>query len=682
MNFRSKILSGYLVLTLIFSAGVLVCLQALRPIQRSFDRMAVENLPVLNLIHSIRTLGTLLHGEMQETATLLLAEQTEANRAALSAELLEIGRDREQLMADTREYRRMVELYFPEEIEYIPELQAEVERLVAHSFALEQLAAQVERERHPLLQVPLEELEERFMLVTGNIISHEVSEIRERRDQVSQTVFAARYRIGLAYMLSLIMALAIALLLARRISRPVRRLAAAVDLYGRERKVPEEDHSSADEVGELSRAFSRMAIQLNEQRSQLEQTLEQKSLTLDSAEQTLHRQKQQLAEIEQQLAQMQKMEAIGTLAGGIAHDFNNILSGILGYAQMGQRKLGAEHPVSAYLQSILEAGQRAADLTRQILEFSRQSEHQLVALRVEPVIGEALKLLRASLPSSIGIQFECDAEAESACVMADPTQIHQVVMNLCTNALHAMRDEGGLLSVELALVTQENDLPGPGADCTGGCLRVAITDIGKGIRPEELDRIFEPYYTTKERGEGTGMGLAVVHGIIRKYDGRIQVFSNPGQGTRFEILLPVVPPSVDVEGQAVDLIGGSERILLVDDDALVRSMVEQLLVELGYQVSCAGFSHAALQEFQKDSSAYDLVITDMTMPGLSGLELARALLAQRPDIPLILCTGYSDRVDEQQARDAGIAAFVMKPVLPNELALLVRALLDETTKNE
>ncbi|MCF6179280.1 MAG: response regulator [Geopsychrobacter sp.] len=679
MKILEKILLGYLLLTLIFSIGVFVCLQTLGPVERSFERLADENLAVLNLIHTIRTQGNLLHAEQIKIVYMLSLESSRSIEKTLRADLVELSRTRRQLLEDLGEYGRLVELYFPDEIEYIPSLQMSIEQLLGVVGQVEKMAREM---TDPVLPIPIsrfEEVEERFLAVTAEIVSHELHEIRERREQVNRAVHGARSRIGLAYLLSLGFSLLLAILLARRVAGPIRKLAAAVEDFGSGSQPFPLIVNNSDEIGQLTLSFNQMAAQIEKQRTQQDDRLAQKSASLSSVEYEFEQQRLQLQQIEQQLAQMQKMEAIGTLAGGIAHDFNNILSGIIGYTQMAQRKLGSEHPVHAYLSAVNDAGQRAANLTRQILEFSRQSEHQLVVLQLQPIIEEVLTLLRASLPSTIGILFESSPEAEQACTMADPTQIHQIIMNLCANARHAMREKGGLLTIDLSvqrIAARADDLSVVKLS-SGDYLQLILSDTGHGIAPENLDRIFEPYFTTKQRGEGTGMGLSVVHGIVLKYGGQITASSRLDQGASFRILLPVISGLQQDLPADDEFKSGTERLLLVDDDQLGADMLESLLSDMGYQVITERDGYAAWNRFEQQPDDFDLLITDMTMPGMTGAELAERVLRVKPQLPIILCTGFSDRINRQQAYQAGIKAFATKPLSLAELTKLIRQLLDE-----
>jgi len=380
-------------------------------------------------------------------------------------------------------------------------------------------------------------------------------------------------------------------------------------------------------------------------------------------------------ELAKQLRETQKMEAIGTLAGGIAHDFNNILSAIIGYSEIALQDVATDSRLREYLERVLGAGSRAKELVQQILAFSRQAELEPKPLNITPIVKEALKLLRASLPAFIDFRQNLTSEAT---IQADPTHMHQVVMNLCTNAAHAMEKGGGTLTVALEdmVVSAENaekiqDLtPGPFV-----CL--TVRDTGHGMPHEVVERIFDPFFTTKEIGEGTGMGLAVVHGIIRTHQGAIVVESDPGFGTLFKVYFPIIAGETDRPApQVAPLPIGTERILFTDDEELQVELGREMLARLGYRVTGLTDCRKALAHFRDDPNAFDLVITDMTMPHMTGDVLAAELIAIRPDIPIILCTGYSERITEDDALAAGIKGFIMKPVVMEELARLIRKALE------
>ena len=385
-----------------------------------------------------------------------------------------------------------------------------------------------------------------------------------------------------------------------------------------------------------------------------------------------------VANYERQLQQVLKIQAIGTLAGGIAHDFNNILFPIVGYTELTMDEVPEDSVAHKNLQEILKAANRAKDLVKQILTFSRQSDQERKPIKVQHIITEALRLLRASIPASIeivhAIQDDCGP------VMGDATQIHQVIMNLCTNAYQAMQDTGGKLELILTEIDigYEEMIDKIGMQ-PGKHLRLLVKDEGCGMEASVLERIFEPYYTTKEQGKGTGLGLSVIHGIVKNHGGDISVKSTPGRGTIFQVYLPLIE---DLE-LASELepnngaIRGEERILLVDDEEQIVAMEQQMLENLGYQVTARTDSQEALKVFSEHPQDFDLVITDMTMPYMTGDQLAQKMLDIEPNIPVILCTGFNEIITEEKALAMGIQKFVMKPVVKNDLATTIRSVLDQ-----
>lgn len=383
-----------------------------------------------------------------------------------------------------------------------------------------------------------------------------------------------------------------------------------------------------------------------------------------------------LKNLESQLRQAQKMESIGTLAGGIAHDFNNILTPILGFSEMVMDGLPKGSELRQNQEEVVKAARRASKLVKQILTFSRQGEQDLRPLQVQVVIKEALKLLRASIPTSIKIKDSIDSTCGS--VLADPTQIHQIVMNLCTNAYHAMRETGGVLAVSLAPVVLGADEMKKGL-LAGAYVEMKVSDTGHGMAQLTIDKIFDPYFTTKAKGEGTGLGLSVVHGIVTSFGGQIRVYSEPGKGTTFEIYLPVIESrsvmaEIDV---ATPLPRGEERILLVDDEKSIVRLERMMLEDLGYQVKGFTECEKALKEIRTQSEKIDLVITDMYMPNLTGIQLAQKVLNVRKDMPVILCSGFSEWITEEKAMAAGVHAYIMKPIVKSKLAHVVRKVLDK-----
>ena len=381
--------------------------------------------------------------------------------------------------------------------------------------------------------------------------------------------------------------------------------------------------------------------------------------------------------LERQLLQSQKMEAIGTLAGGIAHDFNNILSAVIGYSELALHDVDQDSPIRQNLRNIYTAGVRARDLVQQILTFSRKDERELRLLPPTPLVKEALKLLRSSLPTTIEISqhFEPDIDP----IMADPTQIHQIIMNLCTNAAHAMEPDGGRLTVVMSQVRlSERDTEFHPNMRPGDYLKLSIQDSGRGIPPEIMPNIYDPYFSTKEKGKGTGLGLAVVHGIVQNLGGAISSYSEPNCGATFNIYIPSHRDEAALEQEKeFNLPCGSEHILLVDDEPTIVEIEAQMLARLGYRVSSAEGSMAALEMFRHAPQDYDLVLTDMTMPKMAGDRLAFEMLAVRPDLPIILCTGFSVNISAEKALEMGIKAFVYKPIVEADLARIVRKVLDE-----
>ena len=382
------------------------------------------------------------------------------------------------------------------------------------------------------------------------------------------------------------------------------------------------------------------------------------------------------AKLEMRLQQAQKMEAIGTLAGGIAHDFNNILAVILGYADLAKEDAPPGTPFETDIDQILIAANRARELVQQILAFGRKTQTALIPLQIQPLLEEGLKMLRSSIPSTISITT--DIEKNCGTIVADPTQVHQILMNLCTNAFHAMEAKGGVLAVSLKTSTIQSDDERPDLHLAPGqYLECTVSDSGEGIQPELLDKIFEPYFTTKEIGKGTGMGLAIIHGIMTSYHGAITVESQVGTGSSFRVYFPVIEKGTlsEIEN-AQEIPHGTERILFVDDEKLLCEMGREILERLGYHVTVRSSSQEALATFRTSPGEFDLVLTDQTMPDISGSDLARQILQIRPDIPIILCTGYSNVIDESSAKLIGIKEFTLKPYSREVLGELVRKVLD------
>lgn len=377
--------------------------------------------------------------------------------------------------------------------------------------------------------------------------------------------------------------------------------------------------------------------------------------------------------MENQLFQAQKMEALGTLAGGIAHDFNNVLGAIMGYTELAIRKTDENASIMKFLKQVDTASKRASDLVKQILTFSRKEKREKEPLQVSLIVKEVIKLLRSSLPATIEIVMKI--EADKAFVLADPTQIHQLMMNLCTNAGHAMSNKGGTLEIRL---TEEIIEPGVYKELKAGPhLRLSVSDTGHGIESELIDKIFEPFFTTKKPGEGTGMGLAVVHGIVNSHNGNISVYSKKGEGTTFSILFPIIVNVIHKKAKEGEVIpGGTENLLLVEDDETLKEAEKNLLAELGYKVTALTSSVEALEMFRNVPDKFDIVVTDFVMPKMTGIQLSQEIHEIKPGLPVIICSGYSDVISQQQAESLGIGDVIMKPIDLATIARSIRKSLD------
>jgi PAS domain S-box-containing protein len=382
--------------------------------------------------------------------------------------------------------------------------------------------------------------------------------------------------------------------------------------------------------------------------------------------------------LENQLIQAQKMEAIGTLAGGIAHDFNNILSGIIGYSELCLKAVQDRPKVRHNMEQVIKAGERAKELIQQILAFSRKAVQEKKPIALAAIIKEVVRFMRASLPTTIQINQTIDETSDV--IMADLTQMHQVLMNMCTNAGHAMKETGGVLEIGLKEVAVDavNLIHHPALK-SGRYLELSVRDTGQGIPQENLGRIFDPYFTTKKTGEGTGLGLAVVHGIVKDHGGDLSVYSEVGKGTIFSIYLPLKEKQAEADRKVEEVVlrGKGETILFIDDEKMVVDFSRELLEELGYRVVTETDPVGAIEVFKNNSDNFDIVITDKTMPRLTGFDVIRKIRAIRADIPVVLCSGYQDKEDMEKLQALGINQLITKPVRMIVLAKAIRDILDK-----
>jgi PAS domain S-box-containing protein len=388
----------------------------------------------------------------------------------------------------------------------------------------------------------------------------------------------------------------------------------------------------------------------------------------------------QQKKLELQAHHDQKMEALGTLARGIAHDFNNILNLIIGYTSISLANTNEKSNISHWLGKILQACERAKELVNQIVTFSRQKEQEKKPVKLNLIVNEVLKLIRPFIKS--GIEFRQNIQKGPAMVKCDPCQFHQVVMNLCTNAAQAMEETGGLLEISLANIDVDENSANRCLDLKpGSYVRLSVSDTGKGMDKKTMERIFEPYFTTKPHGKGTGLGLSVVHGIVKSMEGAIKVYSEPGKGTTFQLFFPRIEIETRQDLKTKKSIPrGTEHILLVDDENVVLELAEEILEDLGYTVTTRISGTEALKTFRENPGTFDLLITDLTMPGMNGKELAAQVLEIRPGFPVILCTGFSTEMAKEDESPKVIQTYINKPILIQEIAETVREVLDKEKK--
>ncbi len=432
--------------------------------------------------------------------------------------------------------------------------------------------------------------------------------------------------------------------------------------------------------------LQRSGEKLELMRDELELIVKERTKSLEKLNKKLANELKERKKIEKdrekvagQLRQSQKMEAIGTLAGGIAHDFNNILSGIIGFTELCRLDAQDNPDLNQKLAKILTASDRAKELIRQIMVFSHTNEYETKPLKLRLIVTEALNLVRASIPSNIDIKKQLKSDGY---VLADLTQIHQVIINLCANAWYAMKETGGSLVVELSDIDiKPGDLEAEYKSMTGRYLLLTVKDTGCGIPPDILEKIFDPYFTTKDKGKGTGLGLSVVHGIVNRFNGCISVESQLGKGTAFKVYIPAFDRPGEGNNNVMDKpmpLGSNETILFVDDESLQTEMAELLLTKLGYNVVTSNDGIKALNIFLHEKDNFDLVITDMMMPKMSGMELAGEIIKIRPDMPIILCSGFNDDIPSNTENYVGIKQFLMKPIGLKELSHTIRKVLSGT----
>lgn len=427
------------------------------------------------------------------------------------------------------------------------------------------------------------------------------------------------------------------------------------------------------ELSEIANRFKEMASEIQNREMSLKEVnkeLQQEIIERKQAEEDKKK-------FEIQLRQAHKMEAIGTLTGGIAHDFNNILGIIIGNTELALDDVPIGNPAHFNLEEIHNASLRAKDIIKQLLSFSRQTDQERKPIKLVPVIQDAIKFLRVSIPKSVDIRQNIDDTSDT--IFADPTQIHQLMLNLCTNAAHAMEDTGGVLEVGIKNVVLDEVSAALYPDLTAGeYVKLTISDTGPGVSPKIKDRIFDPYFTTKDVGKGTGMGLSVVHGIVKSHGGAVIIDSELEKGTTFSIFFQVVEkePVEEIETEE-ELPVGNERILFVDDEAPMVYVGRYRLERLGYKIESTTSPVEALEKFNASPDQFDLVITDMSMPQMTGDRLVKEILKTRPDMPVILCTGFSEKIDEDKAKVIGVRQYIEKPINRRDLAFMVRKVLDE-----
>ena len=521
--------------------------------------------------------------------------------------------------------------------------------------------------------------------VSEKLIRLAKNEVEKSEEKIAKTYRTAAVLLTGITGTGLIIAVFIAFMLHINITRRILRLTRSAErLKGGHLDVTVKE-GPLDELGRLEKAFNYMTARMKKLVRTLEKTVRERTYELRKSNKHLQLEIRDRKQVEDQLRQSHKMEAIGTLAGGIAHEFNNILGIIIGNAELAIDDTPEWNPAHKNISEIKRAGLRAKEVVLQLLSFSRKTEQVQKPIDIAPVIKESIKLIRSSIPSNIEIHDHVPRSSDL--ILADTTQIHQVFINLCTNAAHAMDDNSeGFLKIFLDTVDIDEKTDTRFAEIhPGKYLELTVKDSGKGIEPKIRERIFDPYFTTKEIGMGTGMGLAVVHGIVTNHNGKILVNSEPGKGTSISILLPVVTgvtePQKEPDRQT-SLPTGNETILFVDDEFSIVESNKMLLEKIGYTVREFTNPLEALSAFKSDPNSFDLVISDVTMPKMNGVDLSKNLRKIRPDIPVIICSGHSSHMDEEKALKLNINAYTMKPVTASQIAVLIRKVLADQNGNK
>jgi PAS domain S-box-containing protein len=787
MTFRNKIFTGYLLMALLFSGGAFLYLQTLHPIETTFELFSGENIPVLNLIQDIRISGSQLHTQILDVAYLVALKDNPGSLEGIANELSEIDQTKTKLINSMSEYRKRVAQHIPDESSYIIRLQTQVDDLVLMADEYKSSVLDNSAILSMSTKQKLEDLEERFQAITDEIVDREISEVADRRKNVIDAVFNAKLWIGLSSLFTLVLALIIAIIFVRRITKPVHKLLLAMQNYSEKKVAQPVEILNDDEIGQLAESFETMIGQIEEQRVELEKNLAQKSISLNEAnafsENTLNsisdlfyaydlggrfikcnkafltvtgyseqdlatsipeeifsaediprmakavdrvrktgnatedawlicrngsrilcefnysilmdgegnpsgfsavgrdlteriRNEKEKTSLEHQLHQAQKIDSIGKLAGGVAHDFNNMLGIILGHVELAIRKTDPEQATAKHLEGIRTAAKHSADLTRQLLTFARKQAIIPKVLDLNSSVEGTLKMLQRLIGENIKLCW-IPAE-EKAAVKVDPAQLDQILANLCINARDAITGTGHI-SIETKLVTIDKNykLNHPYV-VQGEYLRLSVSDDGSGIDKELQERIFEPFFTTKDIGFGTGLGLSTVYGAVKQNHGFIELYSEPGKGTTFNVYFPCHEFEEDTgrKTTSIEDDSGTETILLVEDDENLLYLEADMLKEGGYTVLTATTTEAALLLAKKHQGDIHLLITDVVMPAMNGRELSNKILTMRPEMKVLFMSGYTaDIISKQGLIEEGIQ-FLQKPVSFKAIMTKVREVLN------